>query len=53
MRNVEEKVDEPPFDLLTQVERRLGIDRQAATAVLGGWLIAYEPVARGAIRFLK
>lgn len=52
-RNAEEQVDELPLDLLTQVARRLGIDRQAALAVLGGWLVAYEPTSRGTIQFLK
>jgi hypothetical protein len=51
--DIDMNVDELPLDLLAQVERRLGVDRQAALEVLGRWLAAYEPVARGKIRFLK
>ncbi|MEO6599799.1 MAG: hypothetical protein ABIQ16_08010 [Polyangiaceae bacterium] len=51
--DLRELVDDLPFDLITQVERRLGIDRQSAMELLGGWLTAYEPVARTSVRFLK
>lgn len=53
MLTSKEPVAELPLDFLTQVAGRLGVSRQAALAVLGEWMIAYEPIARGTkIRFL-
>lgn len=38
--------DDPPPDFLTHLERRLGISRDAAMAILAEWLLTYEPVGR-------
>lgn len=51
--SVAQGAEAPPLDLLTQIERRFDIDREAALAVLGGWISTYKPTARGPICFLK